>query len=126
MNNEHMNEETYESLQQIKEIGKTFYSDMNVFNKEFSKTTEKQQNLECLFSIEDSLKKGLFPTDLENDEIQVLERTYGEQWYLKFGFSKNDLPKDTTPETISIGGEDIKKNKKLRNRYKGRKYSHTK
>ena len=122
-----MDKESYESLQKIKEIGKTFYTDMNIFNKEFSKTTEKQLHLECLFSIEDSLKKGLYPSDLENNEIQILERTYGEKWYLKFGFSKNDLSKDTNDETIYIKGDDCDTEKqKLRNRYQGRKYSHTK
>ena len=39
----------------------------------------------------ESLKSGLHPSMLEEDEIKVLEEVYGKEWYKKWNYEKEDL-----------------------------------
>lgn len=46
---------------------------------------------EALAYIEDSIRSGLLPEDLEYNEIELLKNTYGEKWYKKFNFSEEEM-----------------------------------
>jgi len=46
---------------------------------------------ESLAYLVESLKSGLHPTYLTEDEVVLLKAGYGEEWYTKWGYTKNDL-----------------------------------
>ena len=46
---------------------------------------------ESILDIEQQIKDGLHPTDMEESEKKLLEEIYGKEWYKKWGFSKEDL-----------------------------------
>ena len=46
---------------------------------------------DALVYIEDMLNSGLHPSVLEQDEKNILSEIYGDEWYEKFGYVKEDL-----------------------------------
>ena len=42
--------------------------------------------------IEAGIKSGLSPRDLTEDEIVLLTQAFGEEWYLRYGFTKDEVP----------------------------------
>ena len=46
---------------------------------------------ESLIDIEQQIKDGLHPSDMEASEKKLLEEIYGKEWYKKLGFVKEDL-----------------------------------
>ena len=49
---------------------------------------------ESLAYVVEQLKSGLHPRHLTYDEIHLLRAGYGDEWYTKFDYTKDDLPKD--------------------------------
>jgi hypothetical protein len=41
---------------------------------------------------EEGIKSGLLPEDLTEDEIILLCKAYGENWYEKYGFKEHEVP----------------------------------
>lgn len=46
---------------------------------------------ETLKYIETSFKSGLLPRDLDEDEIEFMKNTYGNEWYKKYDFVEEDI-----------------------------------
>lgn len=46
---------------------------------------------EVIYSIEEMLNNGLDPKYLTDDEKQILIETRGNEWYLDFGYTKDDV-----------------------------------
>ena len=46
---------------------------------------------ESIVDIEQQIKDGLHPSDMEVSEKKLLEEIYGKEWYKKWGFTKEDL-----------------------------------
>jgi hypothetical protein len=46
---------------------------------------------ESLAYVVESLKSGLHPKYLTEDEIMLLRAGYGDEWYQKWGYKKEDL-----------------------------------
>lgn len=79
---------TPEQLQMYKNIGKEMYENLDSY-------TSKDVNFQDIDSImsdavkyiEEGLKSGLHPSLLEDNEKIIMQSTYGEKWYEKYGYS---------------------------------------
>ena len=79
-----------EDRAKYKEIGKHMYGHLNFEDPSFTLNPDAQMSAarDCL---EGQIRSGLHPSDMEKDEIALLEDAYGEEWYKKWGFVKEDL-----------------------------------
>jgi len=73
-----------------KMIGEHLYDRVNFENE------KTQNNLpdcmdEAAACIETSLQSGLHPSMLEDNEKSLLQEIYGNEWYTKWGYIKDDL-----------------------------------
>ena len=48
---------------------------------------------ESLQDIELQIKDGLHPSDMDKVQKNLLKEIYGDEWYTKWGFTKEDLDK---------------------------------
>lgn len=48
---------------------------------------------ESLAYVVEQLKSGLHPQYLTYDEVHLLRAAYGDEWYTKFNYTKEDIPK---------------------------------
>lgn len=80
-----------EDLEKYKKVGEQLYGNVNfedstVVNKLITPVDE------AVAYIEEGLKSGLMPDDLDENEVILLQKTYGEEWYKKYGFSREEVP----------------------------------
>jgi len=67
------------------------------FHSSFDITTGNTRDLstidleESLAYVVESLKSGLHPSYLTEDEIAMIVAGYGDEWYKKWGYTKDDL-----------------------------------
>jgi hypothetical protein len=52
---------------------------------------EKEIFLESASYIISAIKSGIHPSMLEENEIKVLKTVYGDDWYIEYGFEKEDM-----------------------------------
>ena len=57
----------------------------------FSVKNESKDATQIAEELKISIRSGLHPSYLNDDEIEVLVTAYGEEWYTQFGFKKEDL-----------------------------------
>lgn len=84
---------TPEQIEDYKRIGEYMYNSTNYqISETGSKIREPTEENLFLYAVE-GLKSGLDPNDLSDGELRALIRFYGDNWYEKFGFKKEDVPK---------------------------------
>lgn len=80
-----------EDLEKYKKVGEQLYGNVN-----FEDSTVVNQLItpadEAVAYIEEGLKAGLMPYDLDENEVILLQQTYGDKWYEKYGFSREEVP----------------------------------
>lgn len=80
-----------EDLEKYKKIGEQIYGNIN-----FEDSTVVNQLItpveEAIAYVEEGIKSGLLPEDLEENEVILLHKTYGEEWYKRYGFTRNQVP----------------------------------
>jgi len=76
-------------LKRYEALGKSLYGKVNYKNG--SVATDSPPEAEALLYVEESLKSGLHPSMLEDEEKALLEHTYGKKWMSKWGYVKEDL-----------------------------------
>jgi hypothetical protein len=82
---------TPEMLENYKRLGESMYKDIDFENGTIQNIiNETLQKLDC------TLKSGLHPSMLSNDEKNLLKEEMGEKWYEKYGYVKEDLDKIVT------------------------------
>lgn len=87
-------------LEHYKKLGESLYKDLNFETSNI----ESKKNIppylsDALAYIVESIKSGLHPSMLDEDEKKVLEEIYGKEWYLKFDYTKEDLTDIVTVRT---------------------------
>jgi len=87
-------------LEHYKKLGESLYKDLNFETSNI----ESKENIppylsDALAYIVESIKSGLHPSMLDEDEKKVLEEIYGKEWYLKFDYTKEDLTDIVTVRT---------------------------
>lgn len=86
---ENMSEEDQNAY---KKFGEKFHSSFDV--ETGSPVDLSTINMEeALAYVVESLKSGLHPRYLTEDEIMMLKAGYGEEWYTKWNYNKDDLKK---------------------------------
>ena len=83
---------TEKDKQHYKDLGESLYKDINFETSEI----QDQKNVPVYLSdavnyIVESVKSGLHPSMLNENEKVILNEFYGEEWYKKFGYVKEDL-----------------------------------
>lgn len=69
------------------------------FHQSFDITKGEVRDLSCISMEEalayvvESLKSGLHPSFLTEDEVAMVQAGYGDEWYKEWGYSKEDLKK---------------------------------
>lgn len=82
---------TPEQIEEYKKMGEYMYNnnDYNI-NMTGSKIKPPQEQDLLAYAIQ-GLNAGLEPNMLSGPEIQALTAVYGERWFEKFGFKKEDV-----------------------------------
>lgn len=118
-----------EEVQEYKQIGQELYGNID-FEKSEALANLPPPMSEGLAYIKVGLRSGLLPTDLDESELALLVDVYGKEWYLKFGFTEDDVKDLKTPpiedklnakfdainDISDINDPNSKKNKKKKNK----------
>lgn len=101
-----------EEIEKYKKLGEDLYGNMDMMEsisdivvdglkdktldidkKSITQPTEviPEQIRDSICYITEGLKSGLLPRDLDDDEKNILNQYFGEEWYKKFGYEKCDL-----------------------------------
>ncbi len=77
-----------EELQRYKDIGQSMYGDIDF---EASKVLNNipPPMAEAVAYVEESLKSGLHPSMLEENEIALLADVRGDKWYERWGYTED-------------------------------------
>jgi hypothetical protein len=79
-----------EQMEEYKKIGEYMYNN-NIYNQN-NIIVNNEENI-LAYAVE-SLRSGLKPSDLSQAEKQCLVSTYGDNWYEKFDFTKDEIIND--------------------------------
>jgi hypothetical protein len=79
-----------EDKERYKKIGEELYGTID-FESNQPKSTMSDNMLEALAYIENQLNSGLHPSDLENNEKDLLKDAYGDEWFKKWNYELGDL-----------------------------------
>ena len=79
-----------EQLEQYKMLGESMYGNIDFNNSKILNNPPVPVE-EALAYVEESLKSGLHPSMLEEEEKIFLEDMYGNDWYKRFGYDRRDL-----------------------------------
>jgi hypothetical protein len=78
-----------EEKEKYKKLGEQFYQ---TFEDDQQKSSSKDIFMEeAVAYVVESLKSGLHPSYLTEDEKVLLEAAFGDQWFLQWGWTDNDL-----------------------------------
>lgn len=80
-----------EDIDNYKKLGEKFYSGWSFENGGPEHILDV-----ALAEIVEAIKSGLHPSDLDDNEKEILKTKMGDEWYLNFGFEEQDL------ETIRV------------------------
>tara|TARA_Y100000389_G_scaffold196807_1_gene230318 strand:+ start:65 stop:424 length:360 start_codon:yes stop_codon:yes gene_type:complete len=89
---------TPEQIENYKKIGEKMYGNLNFEDPRYIINPEIKMT-EALACIESQIRSGLHPSDIEDKEKALLVDAYGENWYEKWGFVKQDLKEIVTVKT---------------------------
>jgi hypothetical protein len=108
---------TPEQLDEYKRMGEYMYNNIDYKTAAVGSTIRQSKDEDFIFYAVESLKSGGDPNDLTEDEIQALCKIYGGNWYERFGFKDDEVPKPklslTTAEQIFAEAEQKAKNLNL-------------
>jgi hypothetical protein len=79
-----------EELLHFKDVGEHLYGNMDFEGSKVLNNLPAPMSEAVSFVLE-GIKSGLHPSDLTDDEKAILKETYGETWYIKWGYKKEDL-----------------------------------
>ena len=83
---------TDEDKERYKKIGEEMYGSLNFEgNDKGSIMTNDDCMKDAVRYIEEQLKSGLHISDLNSNECAVMKDAYGEEWYAKWNYTKEDL-----------------------------------
>ena len=82
---------TPEQLEHYKKIGKAMHGHVNFKDNKIISQLDPPL-AESVAYIEEGIKSGLLASDLTEDEVSSLCKAYGEKWYERYGFKKEEVP----------------------------------
>jgi len=84
-----------EDKEKYKQIGEKMYGSLNFEDARYLINPDTQMT-EALGCLESQIRSGLHPSDMEENEKAILVDAYGDEWYKKWGFVKEDLSEIVT------------------------------
>jgi hypothetical protein len=81
-----------EDRENFKKLGEKFHSSFDVFKGGAADLSTISME-EALAYVVESLKSGLHPSFLTEDEKALVMAGYGEEWYKEWGYKKEDIEK---------------------------------
>lgn len=106
---------TQEQMNEYKQFGQYMYSDSNIRTIETSRKIEAPTDEALLGYATTALKSGGDPQDLSDEELRVLIKTYGKQWYEKFGLTEDEVREPIIAAGPTEGLEEFRKQAKKLN-----------
>lgn len=82
---------TPEQLEYYKKFGESLYGNVN-FEDSTLVNNMPPPLAESVAYIEQGITAGLLAEDLTENEVAILIEAYGEKWYLKYGFTADQVP----------------------------------
>jgi len=79
-----------EQVANLKALGEKFHESFDITKGTTTDLTTINLE-EALAYVVESLKSGIHPGYLDENERAMLEAGYGEEWYKKWGYTKDDL-----------------------------------
>lgn len=80
-----------EQLKDYKRMGEYMYGNIDFVDNKVINGLDKSLD-ESAFYIMEGLKSGLLPQDLDENEVQILTTVYGNEWYVRLGYSRAEIP----------------------------------
>ena len=83
-----------EERKKFQKIGERLYSSFDAHKGQVlpGNDIESVKLEEALAYVVESMKSGLHPKYLTYDEIHLLRSAYGESWFEKWGYTRDDIP----------------------------------
>jgi hypothetical protein len=82
---------TPEQLEGYKKMGEQLYGNINFEDSKIVNNMLIPAD-EAVAYVEEGIKSGLLPEHLDENEVILLTNTYGEKWYLRYGFKQEEVP----------------------------------
>jgi hypothetical protein len=96
---------TPEQLEEYKRVGEYLYNNDVYKVSEIGSKVKKPESHDFILYATEALKSGGSPHDLSGAELRSLIDVYGENWYERFGFTQDEVPK---PVIQLVRTEDAK------------------
>jgi hypothetical protein len=92
---------TPEQLEGYKKMGEQLYGNINFEDSKIVNNMLVPAE-EAVAYVEEGIKSGLLPEDLDENEVILLTNIYGEKWYLRYGFKQEEVPE----AGLSLGAKE--------------------
>ena len=89
-----------EQVENFRKIGNSMYGNVDHVNNALSHLPGPIA--ESAAYIDSGLKSGLSPSELTETEVHVLVEAYGEEWYKRYDYTKDEVPE----LGLSIGAKE--------------------
>ena len=96
---------TPEQLEEYKRMGEHMYGNIQFEDSKIISNMPPPM-AEAVAYVENGIKSGLLPADLTEDEVVLLSEAYGEKWYERYGFKKDEVPEPGLSLTMKKDIED--------------------
>lgn len=80
-----------EEIENYKKIGEQLYGSVNFEDSKVINSMPPPME-EAVAYVESGIKSGLLPSDLDENEIVLLTDAFGQEWYKRYGFKREDVP----------------------------------
>ena len=81
---------TPEQIEDYRKIGEQLYGNINFEDSKILNNMPAPM-AESVAYVEEGIKAGLLPCDLTEDEVVLLTEAYGEKWYERYGFKRDEV-----------------------------------
>ena len=75
-----------EDQEKYKKIGEKMYGHLNFEDPRIKLNFDIRMKKATNY-IESQLRSGLHPSELSNNEVKIMEDSYGKKWFTKWGFA---------------------------------------
>ena len=97
---------TPEQLNDYKKLGEDMYGNVNFEDSKIINSMPGPM-AESVAYIEEGLRSGLLPSDLDENEVALLTSAFGEKWYLRYDFTEDEVPENGLSMAMKKGLDDL-------------------
>lgn len=95
-----------EQIENYKKMGEYMYNTVNYKVAEVGSQVKPPTEENLILYATESLKSGLSPVDLSDEELRALIQVYGEKWYERFDYQEHEVRK---PAVQMVTAEDAQR-----------------